>query len=116
MNTQNVELLKEMSQSYIKMGYFNPRIKQILEQSETKAEGVSKMLEYVSKCQKASIVDGRATMSMNDMKNQIFKMIGHEEAYRSTAPITKDEMTVIYSFIIQLPSEYFLEDTNEEIK
>jgi len=110
----NQEILIEVARNFIKMGYYDVKVRDTLESKKVTAAAETHLLKYIAHCQKLSITTHRSDISIREMKKQLFNLIGYIDPnesrssyYAYQATVSKSDLTAIYNFITALPTEYF---------
>ena len=110
----NTQLVVEIAQNFFDMGYFDVKTRDILTKGDDlNGVDVDHLLKYISHSQKIVLDAPSGELSMREMKNKIFNLIGASgrttgRGYGSYGcTVSKDELKTIYNFIIALPTEYF---------
>jgi len=105
--------LLEIVSRYLAIGYFDNEVRDIVRQvkqdDELDSEQLKFLYSYVARCQQKDMSSGRSDFSIKEMKQTIMKMIGSDSLINSySSTVSRPELKAIYNFIVNLPSEVFL--------
>ena len=114
----NNAIYQMAKQYYNEAGYFKTEVRDILMkklggQKITKEDDKA-LTEYCLECQKKQLERKNNDLSIREMKNTIFKLIGRtnlvSNSRYSQSTVSKTDMLAIYQFVTALPAEFLAED------
>ena len=114
----NQAILDMAKTYYNRAGFFDTQVRDILMKQVAGAKITKEddkiLVEYCLKSQEKQMLRKDASLSIRDMKNTMFRLIGRPERIDNSsycAPnMSKDDVLAIYNFIISLPAEFLAED------
>lgn len=116
-------MVVEIAQNFFDMGYFDVKARDILKKGSdlNEEEEVNFLLKYIAHSQRIVLDAPNGELSMREMKNKIFNLIGSSGRVKESSggygsygcTVSKDDLKAIYNFIIALPTDYFQSQLEE---
>lgn len=110
--SQTRERIVEIADNLFQAGYFDIKVREILNKDKPSMDDEKELLDYIDKSQKIALSTPQGELSMREMKTRIFKLIGADydsigyDNYSYGTTVSKKDLKKIYNFIIALPNEY----------
>tara|TARA_R110000868_G_C10973188_1_gene771476 strand:- start:23400 stop:23747 length:348 start_codon:yes stop_codon:yes gene_type:complete len=108
---KTAEIILDVSKKFLQSGYFDAKVKSIVYKTDDGGEVDNKdtlvLMKYIQHCQQFNLDNGKSELSIRDMKNNIFRMIGVDTSNTYGSTISRDEIKTIYTFFVNLPAEVF---------
>lgn len=104
--------LLKLTKQYFDEGYFDSRVRSLLNQSEFKDDEIDYLWEYIFKIQKKVLKTQGDSMNMSTLKAQISRLIGVDLSSNYTNTVNKSDLYKIYMYITSLPEEYLKDRLN----
>ena len=110
MNSKDGAIIRDMANDFMNTGYVDIGVRAILaSESRRSSNDVSYLIRYIRECQKRIVNETKRPLSIREMKENMFKLIGVQPSVNHSymATLNRADIVAIYNFIIKLPDKYF---------